>query len=225
MAQIIVNREYFKSTERFIPHAKDEPTDGILGVKNNLDQMILKYERDYLVSSLGYPLYKLFFAELDDAQGNGLDSGADVKWDQLLNGLEYTIDGTLTNFRGIRFQDGSKYESAIADYIFWNYIRNDVQTYGGLGVQKEIPGNARIETEVRYATNAWRSYYKLTVGQYATVNVYQNQLGIIGVDYFGSHGNTERSLYEFIRDQNKLTPDKYPDWMPMFIENSNPFGI
>lgn len=225
MAQIIVNREYFNSTERFIPHAKDEPTDGILGVKSDLDQMILKYEREYLIHTLGYPLFKLFTAELDNTESNGLDPGADPKWDELLNGLEYTIDDTLTNFRGLRFQDGTKYESPIADYIYWNYIRKDSKTYGGLGVQKEVPGNAMIDNEVRYATDAWRSYYKWTVGHYSTAHVYQNQLGIIGVDYFGSHGNTEKSLYEFIRDQNILTPDKYPNWAPGFIENSNTFGI
>jgi hypothetical protein len=221
----IISRDYFKLGEVFIPHAIDDPNDSNTGVKDNLDLFIDQYERDVLVKMLGYSLFKDFSSNLDISKPNGLIPAADVKWDQLLNGVEYTIDDTLVNFRGIRHLDGANPISLIAYYTYFFYLKDDAIKYTGTGNQVVEAANSETVSITPKQVKAWRRFYELTVGSYASYNIISNSYGVVGIDYYGSGENTERSVYEFIRDQNELVEDKYPNWTPSSFENINSFGI
>ena len=225
----IIDRSYFEYTEVFIPNAKEDVTDSLLGVKNNLDSFINKYEREILVASLGYKLFNEFNNELDPTQANVLKPTASVKWDELLNGKEYVINDKTVNFRGIRFSDSNFngndiYQSFIAHYVYYHYLQDYDQSYSGVGVQKENPSNAFRVSNIKKSVSAWRSFYELMIGEYYSVTYMYNNLNIIGIDYYGC-GNRERSLYEFIRDQNSLVSDYYEDWEPTVFYNQNTFGL
>ena len=225
----IIDRSYFEFSEVFIPHAKEDITDTLTGVKDNIDSFILKYEREILISALGFNLFKEFTSELDSTQPNGLKVTADVKWDYLLNGLEYVINDKTVNFRGIRFKDvtfeGKEfYQSFIAYYTYYHYLQDDSQSYSGVGIQKEIPSNANIQTNITKSTKAWRSFYDLMIGGYYNVSYIYGHMNIIGIDYYRVD-NPERSLYEFIKDQNNLVTDTYADWQPKPFENQNRFNV
>lgn len=222
----IITRDYFLLTETYLPHAKSNPSDAVTGVKGDIDAFIEKYEREVLIKTLGYSLFKEFTAELDSGEANGLLPTADVKWDYLLNGKEYPIGSTLFNFRGIRFTEGIsnvKY-SLIAYYVYYHYLKNDVSNYSTTGIQKESPANAVNVSAIPKAVKSWRSFYDLTQKDYYYPIRYNSNHKFYGVDYL--RGNeTERSLYQFISDQNSLVADTYENWEPFCFGNINNAGI
>jgi len=226
----IITQDYFQG-EIFIDHAKPDVSDSTTGVSDELNSDIEQYEREILVKSLGYSLFKLFSDELDSNESNGLKVTADPKWDELMNGLEYTIDGKTVNFRGVRFSDEAvpfddavRKQSLIAYYVYYFYIRKDIDTYSSAGVNRIKAANSEGVSIMGKATRAWNNFYNLTVGNYCNAKYYYNQYSLSGIDYYGS-GNSERSLYEFLRDQNSLTEDKYPNWEPFIFVDQNILGI
>ena len=197
-----------------------------------MDSDIEQYEREALVCLLGYPLYKLFFDELDSNEDNGLAPGADAKWNELLNGLEYTFDGKTVNWRGLRFNDetgilfndAKRKQSLIAYYIYYFYIKKDIVTYTASGTHRINAANSESVNIIDKSVRAWQQFYNLSIGNYGEVRTSVNRFGMHSIDYYGS-SNKDRSLYQFLSDQNQLVEDKYPDWEPTFFANQNRLGV
>lgn len=223
----IVTREYFKYDEVFIPHAKQDVSDTVTGVKDNIQAFIERNEREALTLLLGSNLYNQLKTQLDPNQSNGLLVGSDQKWDDLLNGKEYVIDDKTVNFRGIRFKDTFETEeylqSLIAYYIYGHYVISQNSNFAGAGIQKEKSANSLSFSNHEKVMKAFRTFYELSVGSYYKYTITYSY-NSVGYDYFNSP-RSERSLYEFIRDQNLLVADTYENWQPSFFENSNRFGV
>ena len=220
---MIINDSYFIG-EIYIPHAKSDVSDTVTGAKDILDDFIEEYESDCLLKSLGYSLNKLFQAELDSNQTNGLKVTADAKWDDLLNGKEYSINGRTVYWKGIRYSNnnGITYKSFLANYVYFYYLKNEQSKFSNQGTIKNTPSNAINVSSSPKATSAWRRFIKHVQNGFGMPNFIQNRIGY-GIDWY-SQGN-EINLYSFINDMNNLAPDTYPSFEPIIWDNLTEFGI
>lgn len=227
MAKRVTNNTYYKD-EIYIPHAKPSVTANVTTVSAELDIFIEEYERDALIKCFGFQLYTLFYVELDDTQSNGLDSGADTKWNDLLNGKSYTNPaGDAVAWRGIRykakFADDSPSKSFLANYVFYNYEQNADIFRTGVGYVKGKGKNVSERSSAPRVVNAWRKMAEIIQGREFTTTIITSRFGY-GVDYY--YDNSEVTLYKFIRDMNDATPDTYPDFKPQYWNVfKNQFGI
>ncbi len=225
----ITDLTYLKA-ELLLPHAQTSITDTATGVREGLKQFISQYEREALIDTLGYVLYSEFANQFDVDEGDvwTIKVAADQKWKDLLNGKEYTVNGDTVNYRGMIFTEPYSgtvlNRSFIAYYIFYHYLNDDMEDYAGTGIQELQAKNATRTSPIPKSIRAWRRFYELVVGSFNQPALLQNRSGMIGLDWFGSN-DTERSLYQFIDDQNTLVADTYADWLPSNFENQNQFGI
>jgi hypothetical protein len=202
---MIISRSYFKSIVQ-IPNAQDTaPNSNLIGNATSLDYYIEEFERDILVDCFGYPLYSEFINELDSSTSNGLKSTANQKWDDLLNGKEYDIDGLPVKWRGLIFKDKLLDRSLIAYYVFCEFLSNNLVSFKGTGAQIEKTKNSINVTADPLYVASFRTFHKLTEFTNCT------------------HGF--RSLYDFIQDMNNVSPGTYANWHPKRFENVNILGL
>ncbi len=229
----ITDLTYYKA-DILIPHAQTSVSDTATGVRSNLNQYISQYEREALIKTLGFTLYDEFSDQFDVSANNvwTIKGAADAKWGDLLTGKEYEINSVTVNYRGMVFTEPYSGVSAgedlkrsfMAYYIYYNYLNDDMEDYGGTGITELQAKNATRISPIPKSIRSWRRFYELVVGQFNQPALLQNRSGMIGLDWFGFN-DTERSLYQFIDDQNTLVADTYADWEPVNFENENQFGI
>jgi hypothetical protein len=203
---MIISRSYFTGIIK-IPNVLDTaPNSNLLGNGNEIDIFIEEFEREILIKCLGYSLFTLFSTQLDSKSMNGLKQGSDQKWDYLLNGKEYDLNGQTVLWRGLKFKDGLLERSLIAYYVFCEFLNNDLQNYSGVGVQKERAKNSIVVSADPLYTSAFRKFYELT-------------------EFSNDCNKDVRSLYDFIKDSNDISNDTYANWKPERFKNVNVFGI
>lgn len=206
----ITTRDYYKGLIS-IGNADAKEDRALLGNSDQLGDLIVKYEREVMVKIFGWSLYKLFIENLElDVNGvYQVKDNVDPKWGELLNGKEYTINGVPVVWRGLRFEDvksgGVVKQSLLANYIYCQYIDNDELQHSGVGLVITKGKNAvRVSGRGKYAT-AWNEFVKMTCSY--------------GVNY------GERSLYQFIMDQNQEEHEYYPNWDRFEFELKNRYGL
>lgn len=92
---------------------------------------IQKYEDDLLTKLLGYELYKAYKA------GIAVTPTPDVKWTELRDGKEYTnSNGRLLKWNGLKFSNGSLKQSLIANYVYFQYLKDNISFTMGAGEAK-----------------------------------------------------------------------------------------
>jgi hypothetical protein len=224
---MITNNTYYVN-EIYIPHAKPSVTSDVTTVSADLNSFIEEYERECLIKSLGFQLFTLFEAELDDAQTTGVKIGSDAKWNELLNGKTYTNpSGDLVTWRGIRYRakvaDTLPTKSFLANYVFYNFEMSEDVFNTGVGFVKAKAKNARERSPSQKVTNAWRKMVDVIQGEQFKKEVVLSRFGY-GLDYY--HNNSEVTLYKFINDMNDAVEDTYPSFKPGYWNvYKNQFGI
>ena len=223
---MIINNSYFKG-DIYIAHAKPGITDSVTGVTLDINSFIDSYENEALMKCLGYSLSREFIAVLNSEKSNGLIVGADSKWDDLLNGKEYTDpNGVLVKWEGIRRKTttSTKYDkSFLADYVFFFYEQNEEIVRGGTGFGKPKAKNMRMTTSTPKVVKAWNRFVELVQGTDQKPNVVQKYGIPIGIDWYG--GGQQITLYKFINDMNSIAPDTYAKFNPKSWKTMNQFGI
>lgn len=221
---MIIDNGYFID-EIFIPHAKPSVTDSMLDLDNDIVSFIENYSKECLIECLGYGLYKAFSNELDVSTENGLKATADSKWNDLLNGKEYTDSrGELCIWPGIVTKTGdTKNKSFIADYVYFFYEKSSDDSRVGIGNVKETSKNSVQVSKRPKVVNAWRNFTKKVQGNNCTPDLYVNRFGL-GMDWYGSRGDV-KTLYAFINDMNSIDRSTYEGFRPKLFNNINIFDI
>lgn len=115
-------------------------------VREDLQLLIDKYETSYLKKLLGLGLYNAFIAGIDPI------SGADQKWLNILQGVEYEHNGK--DYEWIGFENSEK-ESPIANYVYYKYITKEVEQTTGIGQVVPKAENAVIASADPKRVRAW----------------------------------------------------------------------
>ena len=233
----IINTTYFKG-EIYLPHAKPGISNTLTDVEVKVNNFIDEYEQDCLVKSLGIRLADEFFKELDTSEPTYIKSGSDVKWDELLNGKEYTrSNGDNAFWKGIRRPQKTLgvaqpatlvYDvSFLAYYVYFYYESNAFITRGNAGSGNVKGANMEMVVPDQKVVKSWNHFVKMVQGDGASYNsfVKSGLFGGVGVDYYNENENLDVSMYQFINDMNDATEDTYQFFEPQTWAQLNEFGI
>tara|TARA_R110000764_G_C11027156_1_gene384738 strand:- start:3236 stop:3916 length:681 start_codon:yes stop_codon:yes gene_type:complete len=226
---MITKSTYYKN-EIYTPHSVVSVSSDVTDVEESLFDFIEEYEREALISLLGYHLAIEFINNLDASKSNGLVDSADEKWNELLNGKTYSSPdtGKTVVWRGIRFKSIASREhpdvSMLAYYVYYNYQSNSYITMGDTGAQIVDSKNAQSVVPTQKVVKALSKF--IAFAQKGFFNpkrvIYSDGLG---VDYYEEAINIEISLYKFIYDSNNIVEDYYADFTPKKWNEVNQFGI
>jgi len=189
----------------------------LVGTNSNttaLAQAIAQYEEEILIDLIGYKLYSLLIADLDENKAPQSQIYKD-----LVNGAEFTHSfagvETLLKWKGLK--NASK-QSLLAYYTFFKYVERDVTHLSGAGVILAKGEKGNRSSSVNKMINAWermRKLYGLIPPQFKRDYDYPMPLGFLGTF------NSDPSAYNFLF-ANKAN---YPDWVFKPQWNINAFGI
>ena len=222
---MITNKDYYID-ELFLPMAKPDITDNVVTTPAKLQNFIDKYEAQFLRKLLGPPLAKLFIAELDSSQENGLKGSADEKWNRLLNGHEYTDQkGEDVEWLGIRrkfTEDGEYLQSMCANYVYVMFEQNSNESRQAVISGQAKSKNFSIVNKAPKISRSWNEMVRQIVGREVYRKEYYTLMGY-GVDYYERY--VELDLYTFIEDMNRETENYYPNFIKWKWELINKFGL
>jgi len=123
---------------------------GQLAVQENLQGFIDKYEPIILQELLGYQLYTDFIAGLGE-------DPIQQKWLDLRDGAIYTGRNGLTKWIGLT----DKKHSLIANYVYYEYMRNEAEITVGSGVVTPEVENATRTGPRFLQVRAWNEMVEL----------------------------------------------------------------
>ena len=180
----------------------------------NLAQAIAQYEEEILIDLLGYKLYSLLVADLQ----NGEPQSQIFK--DLVNGAEFThsFQNVSTTLKWKGLKNTSK-QSLLAYYVFYKYVERDVTHLSGAGVVLAKGEKGFRASSVNKMINAWermRKLYGIIPPSYERYfSGMANGWAPMGIF------NADPSAYNFLF-ANKAN---YPDWIFKPQWNINAFGI
>jgi len=224
---MIIDNTYFVN-EIFIPHAKPSITDDVTAVDEDITSFIKTYSTECLAKCLGFVLFKEFSSKLDSSKANGLSDGVDEKWNKLLNGTEYTSNGELVYWKGIRSKTGDVYnKSFLADYVYYFYEKNDDDDRVGIGNVKLVGKNTVSVSKTPKVIAAWRRFLAAVQGGQMFPSIYtmESSSGVCGLGIDWMQQFQEITLYKFISDTNEANPGTYANFKPFSFTNANQFGL
>lgn len=224
---MIIDNTYFTG-EIYIPHAKPGITDSVVGIDNEVISFINEYAKECLFKSLGAQLYADLELNLDSGDATWVDPLSDAKWDELVNGKDYTdpISELDVKWKGIRYINelgGSTYDrSFLAYYTYFFYEKKSHITRSEIGHEQEKAHNARLVMPTDKVVNAWNKFVTLVQGEGNIKKYLASPFGL-GVDYYS--GNSDVSLYKFINDSNTISEGTYANFKPKLWNRINQLGL
>jgi hypothetical protein len=181
----------------------------------SLTQAITQYEKEILISLLGYKLYSLLQADLV------LGVPQTQKYKDLVDGVEFTQE-----FQGedITLKWGglanTELVSLIAYYVFFKYVERDVTRMYGSGVSMATEGQGWVRTSaVNKLCATWermRELYGKIPPEYRPI--YTRPVSGVNLPCVF---NIDPSAYNFLY----ANIDDYPDWIFTPLWSINGFGI
>lgn len=183
-------------------------------VRDKVLNYVAKYEPRILSTLLGVVMYNEFSAWLAAPD-------ATQRWIDLRDGVDYTdIHGELKHWPGL----GNKSESAIANYVYYWYVRSDAIYLSGSGSAVSVNENSNRVSPFALQSTAWNEMVRLNyeLFDYLRVNVlvypewplYKLQWVLrqyhhreydwayILYNYYGCRGGRHKDLYSFFKNIN-----------------------
>lgn len=190
-------------------------------VKTDVEQAIDQYEKEILISLLGYPLYKELIDDLDESGDPQTD-----KYVDLVNGADFTLE-----FQGKTFTQhwnglvNTEKQSLIAYYVYCKYVERDHQHLSGVGSSMIQSENAERVSPALFIERAWSKMlqlYGLVDDRYFAnycFPYYNNRQSLIEKPSYIFNGDA--SAYNFLASNL----DVYDNWLFTVRESVNRFGI
>jgi len=195
---MLISRSIFQNGLLIANSQDTTPNSNLLGNKVKLDSFIEQYERDILITTLGYDLYKELQSNLEVLNGQTEQSvkvSADQKWKDLVNGVEMTIDGYIYKFDGLKSNN-----SFIADYVYYKFMEDDLKNHSGVGFIQANPNGATKTNPTQKLVSVWNDMVEKIM--------FQDKPYML-------------SLYAFL-DYNNVD---FPKWLGKSFEYKNQYGL
>ncbi len=182
----------------------------------NLNSALNKYEKDALVSILGYELYDLM-----------ADDDSPDRFQEIINGADFTFsfEGKTINRKWIGLVN-TELESLIAYYTYYFYLKNKNTLTTAVGNVKPKVENADQSTPMLKLVTAYNRYIRMRGNPYKTGR-YISPWELRNLDRYFRDQNTYKfynidpSLYNFLL-ANLST---YPEWEFEIDKKINEFNI
>jgi len=222
---------YYQKLEGFIPNAKDYTPQAVGSptVDNVVIDFLNKYDRELTLNALGVTLHNELETALDNL------SGADQKWQDLVEGRDYTIDDIVYRWDGLR---GYEKASLVSFYVYSKYLRSDEITYTSTGMLRNESDKALLAIYRNKDVIAWtmfleqyqgslydqyRNYYNVRYASSKRYLTYAESVSLYGSHVFEK--SIQASLFQYLNDANTLDPTAFPDFQFKLYPPRNRFGI
>lgn len=197
----IIDESYFQR-ELYVPNS-DELNSGAF---NELQSFIDDKARLCLKNALGYALFK----DLDDNITDGvLNDDAPQKWIDLVNGVEYTLDGKTYKWQGLIYTEGAFKKSLLANFVYCEWLTYNQSRMSGVGEVVTTAKNAINVNSTQRLVTIWNDFvdmYQDGIYNYEYQEYYHNNIKVI--DWLGnSTYNDYVSLIKFLVDNDTYYPD------------------
>lgn len=192
-------------------------------VEASLNAAILEYEKEALLSALGYELYELFIA-----------NPTVQIYKDILDGKEFSFEfcGKTVTRKWIGLANSEK-DSLLAYYTYVNYEKDRNTFNSSVGfVTPKVENAEQSNPRLKYV-NSWNAYV-FQRGDFQKINKYSNRLYLRGRRY---RENTlyfdkfDLNTYEFLNDDPSLfnfllaNVASYPTWEFTPVDNINVFDL
>lgn len=223
---MLIDNTYFQQGELYIPNSRDMNAS-VTGGTNvaKIQVFIDRYERDLLINALGVVLYNQLKTILD---ADTLNDVGNEKWEKLVNGEDYTLDGKTYRFDGLL---GFSQQSFVASYVYCRYLKDNDATYTTVGTVRDTAKNATSVSAAPKYVGVWNSFiekYQGNHGNQAFLDdpvIIRNTVGEIGLDWFAGEEGIFRSMYQYMTDKNEVDETNFPDFQFTFYHDKNSLGI
>ena len=194
---MIINAQYFQTKELYIPNSVAQPSIGSVSpsATTQLNEEIGSIEQSLLLDILGYEQLQELNAQFQE-DGEWVEYPIQ-KWVDLVDGKD--------DWKGLRYEIGTKKISLIAYYVYFYYLGMDFQTYSTTGMQIPMAENSKTNDPSVKQVSIWNKFVRMYVGR----GMYDN--GDISSNWNGSYisfGDTmignEVTLYKFLTNNRDV---------------------
>ena len=195
---MLISRSQYQNGLLIANSQDTAPNSNLLGNGVKLDSFREKYEREILIMTLGYDLYKELQSNLEVLTGQteqSVKASADQKWKDLVNGVELTIDGYTEKFEGLKSDN-----SFIADYVYYKFMEDDLKNHSGVGFTQSNPNGGTKTNPTQKLVSVWNDMVEKII-------FYDKPYML--------------SLYCFL-DYNNVD---YPKWLGSNFDYKNQYGL
>lgn len=141
----LIDKTYFEDADLLIPGMGKETQ------VNKVNELIAKYEPEYLKAILGYGFYKMFMDALGAAEGD--DELLDIRWKDLRDGADYVNDCNETcRWEGFT---NDLYLTPINRYVYYYFLRKNVPTTTVSGEKESKSDKSKSVSSVGKQVRAW----------------------------------------------------------------------
>lgn len=220
---MIIDTSYFQGNLN-IPNSQEAltPLSDRRGNNLNLDEYIARYGRQIMIYALGLTLYNDFKTSFEP--DGTLIAVPQQRWEDFINGVEYTVDGEDFEWKGLRYVEGGLNYSLIANYVYSKFLPDISTTFGSAGVQKNNAKASRGYSSIPKTVDIWNEFiYKYQGDALDESNVrIVSKPGLIGIDYSGSRDSDfVVSMYRFLNDNI----GDYDGLQTKLFAKQNSFGL
>lgn len=192
----IIDETYFQR-ELYVPNSQELNS----GSLEELTQFIDEKSRLCLKDVLGYEL----FNDLDsNIEFGNLKDDATQKWKDLVNGVEYTIDGNTFRWQGLKVEEGAFKKSLLANYTFYYWLDYNQSRMSGVGEVVLNAKNAVNVNSTQRLVKIWNEFVDMYQGgdlNHTPRRYYKGSLKV--TDYFGGDNSSDFvSLLQFLSDND-----------------------
>lgn len=210
----IINPNYFQK-QYTIPNIDEMDSKNATVLEICIDQ----YVRLCLQSALGYNLWKELDLNITDGV---LDSGAPLKWFDLVNGKTYTKDGKDYTWKGLIYTDGIYKGSLLVPFVYYQFLKENVSLLTGTGEKVLDASNAIGVNSTQRMVMSWNDFVNQYQGQCFSysVNRYYHD-GVLVEDYFTGNDREQVNLIQYLEDNET----DYPNAQRMIYNVKNQLGL
>lgn len=145
----LIDKTYFEDADLLVPGLEKETQE------NKLNELITKYEPEYLQDILGYSFYKTFKTAVEAGE-----AGLAQRWKDLRDGADYTdAGGVLRKWEG--FANAETMRSPIANYVYYRWLRYNVPTTTVSGEKTSKAPKSVSNSSVGKQTAAWNEMVRM----------------------------------------------------------------
>lgn len=191
----IIDQTYF-TRDLSIPNINEVQTEAF----ETLEYFVDEYVRQLLRDALGIEIFNILDTYVIDGAFDS--TGAPQYIIDLVEGKEYVKSGVTYKWSGLISTQGVFKKSLLANYVYYQWLKNSFSTQSGVGEVTLNPQNANLVNPTQKLVTAWNSF--VTMYQNANCvypNVYYKGSTQV-IDWLGYNVNTEVSLIEYLNDND-----------------------
>lgn len=191
----IIDQTYF-TRELSIPNINEVQTEAF----ETLEYFVDEYVRQLLCDALGIEIFNILDTYVIDGAFDS--TGAPQYIIDLVEGKGYVKSGVTYKWSGLISTQGVFKKSLLANYVYYQWLKNSFTTQSGVGEVTLNPQNANLVNPTQKLVTAWNSFVTMYQNQNCVYpNVYYKGHTQV-IDWLGYNVNTEVSLIEYLNDND-----------------------